>query len=158
MIRGWTLLPRRLTAALVCLFLLGCDQAPAPEVTAGIGNLNADGHWQVINYWAIWCHPCRKEIPELNEFATSRHQDTRVYAVNFDGVTGEALLVQANELGIDFILLEEDPAARLGYAPPTVLPTTLIIDPDGNIVARLLGPQTEDSLHAAMTREHRDET
>ena len=139
---------RRLILALLCLLSLSCDQTASPGAPAGIGTLNSDGRWVVVNYWAIWCHPCRKEIPELNAFAESRQKDTLVYAVNFDGVQGEALIVQANELGIDFILLEEDPATTLGYAPPNVLPTTMIIDPGGNIVARLVGPQTEKSLQA----------
>jgi thiol-disulfide isomerase/thioredoxin len=134
---------------LLCLLLPGCapgDSGPP----AGVGTLNADGRWKVINYWAIWCHPCRTEMPELNDFAAANVENVQVFAVNFDDVRGDALLEQAAELDIRFTLLEEDPARALGYVRPTVLPTTIIINPAGDLVARLLGPQTEASIAAAM--------
>jgi len=140
---------RPLTLALLCLVLVACDSSQ-PEPPAGVGAIGADGRWMAINYWAIWCHPCRTEMPELNQFAAANTTGVAVYAVNFDGVKGEELLAQAAELGIRFTLLEEDPAVSLGYARPTVLPTTIIIDPDGNLVARLVGIQTEASLLAAI--------
>ncbi len=133
---------------IVCLCLSSCGE---PVQAPGLGELSRDGRTIVINYWAIWCHPCREEIPELNEFAEDYAAETSVYAVNFDGVVGEELLAQAGELGIKFTLLEEDPSPQLGYARPMVLPTTLIITPDGEIMARLLGPQTSDSLATALT-------
>ncbi len=139
----------RFALALLCLVLAACGPGQ-PEQPAGVGPLSADGHWMVLNYWAIWCHPCRAEIPELNDFAAANADSVSVYAVNFDDVRGDELIAQAAELGINFTLLEEDPAAALGYARPTVLPTTIVINPGGELVARLLGPQTEASLQAAM--------
>lgn len=137
----------RLYPCLLALVLLAaCD---AGEPTSSNGMLDApvaDGRWKVINYWATWCHPCREEIPELNAFAGRYGETVAVYAVNFDGVEGEELRVQANELGIDFALLTQDPAKQLGYPRPVVLPTTVFINPQGDIVATLLGPQTVDSL------------
>lgn len=106
-----------------------------------------------INYWAIWCHPCREEIPELNAFAEQHASDAIVYGVNFDEVDNDRLLVQADELAIEFPLLAADPAQALDYARPMVLPTTMVINPDGEVWARLLGPQTVDSLSAAMQSE-----
>jgi thiol-disulfide isomerase/thioredoxin len=132
---------------LVCLCLASCDQTtPA----TGLGQLSQDGRTIVINYWAIWCHPCREEIPELNKFSEDYADEVTVYAVNFDGEIGEELVAQAGELGIKFTLLEEDPSPQLGYARPMVLPTSLIITPDGEIKARLIGSQTSDSLAAAL--------
>ena len=144
----------RLTLALLFLMLAACDSGQ-PEPPAGVGAIAADGRWITINYWAIWCHPCRTEIPELNDFAAANATRVSVYAVNFDDVRGEELLAQAAELGINFTLLEEDPAGTLGYARPTVLPTTIIIDPSGNLVARLMGAQTEASLQAVIKQEER---
>ena len=113
----------------------------------------ANGRWMVINYWATWCHPCREEIPELNDFARIHASDVIVYGVNFDGAMEDELLVQANELGITFTQLRTDPASQLGYARPTVLPTTMVINPRGEIQARLMGRQTVDSLETAMEPE-----
>lgn len=106
----------------------------------------ADGRWQIINYWATWCAPCREEIPELNHFHYRFSDKAAVYGVNFDGATGEELIVQSAELGIEFIQLRSDPAAALGYDRPNVLPTTMIINPQGEIVRVLVGPQTESTL------------
>ena len=141
-----------LLTALLYLLLSACGTGQ-PETPAGIGSIKAaasDGRWTAINYWAIWCHPCRTEIPEFNDFAAANADRVAVYAVNFDELRGEELLDQAAELGINFTLLQEDPAAALGYARPTVLPTTIILDPAGKLVARLMGTQTEASLEAAI--------
>ena len=102
------------------------------------------GQWRVINYWAIWCAPCREEIPELN--ALDDRTDLMVFAVNYDGQNGEALQSQAAEMGITFTLLEQDPGAALGVKRPRVLPTTLLVNPQGVVTDTLAGPQTQESL------------
>ena len=106
------------------------------------------GQWLVINYWARWCKPCIEEIPELNELDHSFDTVT-VLGVNYDGATGEELQAQAAELGVRFQLLEHDPSAELGVRRPVVLPTTLIVAPDGTHKTTLVGPQTAASLAAA---------
>jgi thiol-disulfide isomerase/thioredoxin len=124
--------------------LVACAPA-APPLSPGVLDAPALGdRWLVVNYWAIWCAPCREEIPELNLLALRGLVD--VYAVNFDEVQGDALLAQAAELDIQFPLLASDPGTRLGIARPTVLPTTLILTPEGALATRLIGPQTLESL------------
>tara|TARA_R110000823_G_scaffold210224_3_gene340425 strand:- start:31479 stop:31967 length:489 start_codon:yes stop_codon:yes gene_type:complete len=103
------------------------------------------GKWLVVNYWAQWCAPCIEEIPELNALAAGR-PDIHVLGVNYDGASGEELARQERELGVKFRTLTTDPAAELGIQRPSVLPTTLLIDPDGSIAATLVGPQTLESL------------
>ncbi len=99
----------------------------------------------VINYWAKWCKPCIKEIPELNELNQS-YSEVTVVGVNYDGATGESLATQVEQLGIEFTILAQDPAAELNQPRPVVLPTTIILDPTGTISHTLLGPQTLASL------------
>lgn len=103
--------------------------------------------WQVINYWASWCGPCREEIPALNDLNASR-SDVVVLGVNYDGLQGEALAADIAELGVEFDTLPEDPAETLGQTRPRVLPTTFIVNPKGEVVAVLTGPQTEASILA----------
>ena len=69
-----------------------------------------------------------------------------VLGVNYDGVSGEELERQQQKLGVAFASLEADPAAQLGTPRPVVLPTTLVLNPDGEIVTTLIGPQTLESL------------
>ena len=114
------------------------------------GGLDAHrGQWVLVNYWAQWCKPCVKEIPELNELDQSR-DDITVLGVNYDGLTGAELETQLTELGVKFANLEQDPAAALGVPRPVVLPTTFVLNPDGELVNTLVGPQTLQSLSEAV--------
>ena len=108
------------------------------------------GKWLVINYWATWCKPCLQEIPELNQFA-DKHADTvKLFAVDFDQSQGDALIASSEKMGISFSVLTADPAPILQFEPPTVLPTTIIFNPKGQLHRTLLGPQTAESLRQAM--------
>ena len=129
-------MPDRVAIWLLLIALGGCGSEPT--------DLPDPGQWRVINYWAIWCAPCRAEIPELNAL----HNETplRVFAVNFEGQTGELLASQASELGINFPLLEADPGPLLGQARPRVLPTTWLVNPAGVVTDTLVGPQTQESI------------
>jgi thiol-disulfide isomerase/thioredoxin len=131
-----------LSCALI-LSLLACAErdgtAPAPALES------LRGQWVVINYWAQWCKPCIEEIPHLNTLDRDYPQVT-VLGVNYDGASGTALEQQRQQLGVAFASLEADPAEQLGKARPVVLPTTFIVNPDGVLVAELIGPQTLESL------------
>ena len=119
-------------------------QAPVEDILA-----TADGRWLLVNYWAEWCEPCLQEIPEFHEFAAQNADRVLVVMVNYDGATGDDLAQRAQKAGISLPLLESDPAARLGAGPPQVLPTTLVVRPDGSLAEPLIGPQTLASLTAA---------
>jgi thiol-disulfide isomerase/thioredoxin len=129
---------------LLLAILLGGCQAQDDDPLSG----SAD--WTFVNYWAEWCKPCIKEIPELN--ALDSRDGFRVLGVNFDGATGAALAAQQDALGVAFPTLAEDPAARFALARPQVLPTTLVLAPGGELHSVLIGPQTADSLIAATTQ------
>lgn len=99
-----------------------------------------------INYWAEWCKPCRKEMPELNDFQKEMTGQARVLAVNFDGIQGEQLAQQSKAMGIEFSVLTEDPRSQFDVIPSGVLPETLVVDPQGRFRKVLLGPQTVATL------------
>ena len=130
------------------LSLLACAEKDAPATSLRLESPRLEdlrGQWVVINYWASWCKPCIEEIPQLN--ALDRQYDrVTVLGVNYDGASGADLEQQRQQLGVNFASLAADPAAQLGTARPVVLPTTLVLDPDGQLVATLLGPQTLHSL------------
>ena len=138
---------KRLCVLIAVLALSSC--APGEPPTEGVVDAPRWGdRWVVINYWAIWCAPCREEIPELN--ALARRGQVDVYAINFDDVQGQALLDQAAELDIRFTMLATDPGPALGIQRPTVLPTTLLLSPTGELAVRMLGPQTVESIEAEL--------
>lgn len=118
-----------------------CDQRGDTEFPGAA----LHGQWVVINYWAQWCKPCIEEIPQLNTL-DSEYRDVTVLGVNYDGATGEDLEQQRQQLGVRFANLEQDPAEQLGQSRPVVLPTTFIVNPQGELVQTLIGPQTLESL------------
>jgi len=128
--------------------LAGCGK---PERAGDPGGEDWSGRWVVINYWAEWCAPCRVEIPELNRLAREHGAEVAVLGVNYDGLTGERLRSLAEEMGIEFRLLEEDPRERWGEPQPSVLPSTLIVDPDGELVDVLVGPQDFETFSRVLS-------
>lgn len=109
------------------------------------------GRWLVINYWAEWCAPCRKEIPQLNALAEQlQGGDVRIVGVNFDGLQGDELARASEAMGIRFPVLAQDPAERLQLPASAVLPVTYIVDDRGQVRERLLGEQTAAGLEARL--------
>lgn len=143
----------KLLAATLLLSLLGCtDGQPGYTLTDGSKLHFDDLHGKVvlINYWAVWCKPCREEIPELNAFQQTHGDQVQLLAVNFDGVVGDTLKQQANELGIKFPVLTSDPRQQFAVKASGVLPETLVIDREGNFRQVLLGPQNEEKLTSVL--------
>jgi thiol-disulfide isomerase/thioredoxin len=139
----------------VVFILAGCsnEQSVAKLTTLSgktIDFADLKGHPVIINYWADWCGPCKKEIPALNEFAKT-HPDVWLLGVNYDDVTVVKLqhLIQKNH--IDYEALVEDPtvALRLGELPG--IPATFVFDSHGRLVRKLFGAQTEKSLSKALS-------
>jgi len=126
----------------------GTDPVRHDSTTEQANLAQLRGQWVVINYWAQWCKPCIKEIPELNEL-DQQYAKITVVGVNYDDASGQDLAQQVAKLGIKFAMLGADPAAELGVSRPVVLPTTLILDPAGQLATTLIGPQTLESLAQA---------
>jgi len=136
---------------LLTLLLTACGEKPAQNAGVDqhgqpVSAARLQGKWLVINYWAIWCAPCRKEIPELNQLAQQLAGSAEVFAVNFDGKQGQELAKEAKELGITFTVLAQDPAPRFNLPRSTALPMTYLIAPNGELKQTLLGEQTADGL------------
>ena len=127
--------------------LISCTKSDYTDSNGASGNFgDHHGQWMIINYWATWCKPCIKEIPELNHFANTHTGKVVLFGIDFDGAQDEKLQQAITKLGIEFTVLNDDPANTLGYVRPTVLPTTLIFNPTGKLHRTLLGPQTAESL------------
>lgn len=104
--------------------------------------------WVVVNYWAEWCAPCLHELPEFNRLA--ERPDVLVLGVNYDGVSGAALLELSERMNIAFSVVGEDFEQSLQLERPQVLPTTYIFNPQGELQHSLPGPQTEQGLLALL--------
>jgi len=133
---------------LFCLFILLSCQNNNIKVFDGsdtsLSKLN--GNWIVINYWADWCAPCIKEIPELNEFA-QENEDLFVYTFNFDHLEIEDLAPLAKKFKISVPSLVTHPREIWGIQTPPAVPATFFINPNGELVLSLFRPQTKDKLN-----------
>ena len=133
---------------LFCLLIIISCQNNDIDVYNGpdssIDKLN--GNWIVINYWADWCAPCIKEIPELNEFA-NENKDLLVYTFNFDQLDEEELAPIAKKFNIQVPSLISHPRDIWGIQTPPAVPATFFINPNGNLVLSLFRPQTKDALN-----------
>ena len=133
---------------LFCLLLLFACQKNDIEVFNG-SNTNLtklEGSWVVINYWADWCAPCIKEIPELNEFA-NENKDILVFTFNFDELDQEDLAPVANKFNIEVPSLVTHPRDIWGIQTPPAVPATFFINPNGELSLSLFRPQTKDALN-----------
>jgi len=109
------------------------------------------GKWVIINYWASWCRPCYKEIPELNAFY-QKNKDNKaiIVGVDFDHDQGRALRNKIQRMNIKFPVITTDPAKLFGIGHVPGLPASYVINPRGKLVKRLLGPQTRQGLEAVI--------
>ena len=106
-----------------------------------------DKKWKVVNYWAQWCGPCRKEIPELNKLSSDNTNNAlQVLGVDFDDHSHAKTLAIAKKMGIEFSILKIDQVEKLDLPHPVALPCTYILSPDNQILKVMYGEQTQDSL------------
>ena len=103
---------------------------------------NWKGRVVLLNLWATWCAPCRKEMPELSSLQKLMGSaDFEVVALSEDLKGAEASAAFLKEIGADNLALYVDPKATALAALQSVgLPTTVLIDRNGKEVGRLLGP------------------
>ena len=105
------------------------------------------GKWVVVNYWATWCPPCREEMPELEVFhANHKDEDAVVLGVNMETISLARLREFAEEQFISFPILREQPRAHTELGRIPGLPTSYLIDPEGRVAGRQVGPLTLQRL------------
>ncbi|MDA8368754.1 MAG: TlpA disulfide reductase family protein [Nocardiopsaceae bacterium] len=132
------------------------EREPAPEVSGetldgeDLSLADYRGEVLVVNFWASWCGPCRAETPVLNE-VHGEYQDEglALLGVNIkDSETAAKAFEKKQEIGYPSLYDQpgEVPQAFRDTVPPAAIPSTLVIDRDGRIAARVIGETSYNQL------------
>lgn len=106
-----------------------------------------DGEVKLVNYWASWCAPCRAEHPNLEQMAAD---GITIYGVNFKDKPENAINF-LNELGNPYAAVGADEPGRMGLDWGVYgLPETFVIDGEGRIALRFVGPITQRTLESTI--------
>ncbi|MBP3975294.1 TlpA family protein disulfide reductase [Pseudoxanthomonas spadix] len=104
------------------------------------------GSWLVVNFWATWCHPCLAEMPELSQL-DQRRADLGVLGLAYDDISPAELkaFLAAHPVSYPIAQVDVDDPPK-AFEAPTGLPTTYLLDRQGRIAGRFVGPVTAHDI------------
>jgi len=111
------------------------------------------GKWVIVNYWATWCPPCLEEIPDLVQLYEDNRDTLVVLGVDFEEVNTEYLREFVDTHFMTYPVVRSEPLAVTPLGPVLGLPTTYIVSPEGEPVARQEGPITREAVESYLARK-----
>jgi thiol-disulfide isomerase/thioredoxin len=108
------------------------------------------GRWVVVNFWATWCGPCLKEMPDLSALDAMR-ENVEVIGLAYEDIEPAAMKAFLEHHPVVYpVAILDVYAPPPAFATPRGLPTTYLIAPDGTVAKHFLGPVTAAELDAAI--------
>lgn len=97
------------------------------------------GKWVIVNYWATWCVPCIKEMPDISNFVASR-KDVAAIGLAFEDTDKAEVNGFLEKHKVVYPIAQVDPTEPpKDFGAPKGLPTTFLIAPDGHVAKRFVG-------------------
>jgi len=104
------------------------------------------GKWVVLNYWATWCPPCRRELPMLVDYNGAR-EDVQIFGINYEpDISPERLTDFIDTYFIRFPTIPSTKAIDKKFGIPPGLPMTIFISPEGKIIKKITGMLTKSFM------------
>ena len=128
------------------------DKSKAPDFTlAGIDGKNISlsdykGKVVIIDFWATWCPPCRRGIPDLIDLQKQYKDQISVIGISLDQENTKAGVPDfVTRMGINYPIVYYNDKVINDYGGVSAIPTTFIIDKNGNIINKMVGlyPKSE---------------
>jgi thiol-disulfide isomerase/thioredoxin len=108
------------------------------------------GKWVVVNFWATWCKPCVKEMPDLSALDAMR-EHIEVLGLAYDDSDPKDIQAFLKEHPVAYPIAIVDPYdPPKSFATPRGLPTTYLIAPDGKLAKKFMGPITAAEIEGAI--------
>ena len=139
-----------------------CSTAKAANFDFTLKDMNGDdvrlsdfkGKVILLNFWATWCGPCKVEIPEFVE-AYNEYRDRGFVILGVlsqDDPSADDLRAFANDWGMEYPILREHAELDEAFGPMWAIPTSFIIDRQGSICTKHLGPVPKEVLEREIER------
>ena len=126
------------------IFSDGTKTLPNPvvlDMDENVVEIGSNDNILVINFWATWCAPCKKEMPSLNNLAENmKYDDVRIITVASGRNSKEAIESFFSDNDLVNLNKFRDPRGKIAMSyGVTALPTTVVIDPSGKEIGRIIG-------------------
>ena len=100
------------------------------------------GHWVIVNFWATWCVPCIKEMPDISHYVAT-HRNVRAIGLAYEDSEPADIraFIKQHPVVYPIAQVTLDKPVR-DFDEPRGLPTTYLISPDGKVAQHVVGPVT----------------